>query len=49
MKSLFIPKAEKGAPEPLLSNLDYISVLLYSRTELFCFMFVFCKVLTLQK
>lgn len=44
MKSLFVQKAEKGAPEPLLSNLDCISVVLYLCTELFCFVFVFCKV-----
>jgi len=44
MKSLFMQKAEKGAPEPLLSNLDYVSLVLYSFTEFFCFLLVFCKV-----
>lgn len=44
MKSLFTHKAEKEDSEPLLSNLDYVSVVLYLCTELFCFMLVFCKV-----
>lgn len=41
---MFMQKVEKGAPEPLLSNQDCISVISYACTEVFCFFFVFWKV-----
>lgn len=42
-------KAEEGAPEPLLSNLDCISVILYSWGILLHVCFLEGKMLKLQK